>query len=237
MTKTIHWICFILFATFASTTTADTVTIDASADTTIYSNQVNNNGGGNAFTISGIANNGASRRMLLNFDLTGVAPGSVITSASLNVTVNQASSGGGNFQLFQVDTDWVEGNKTGNQGSIASNGEATWNEAQRNVLDWTDGGSFLAPLLNQTSITAVGTSNFATSTNFVSAAQSMVDTPANNFGFIVIGTDASSALRFDTRDSGQVAQLTLEFTAIPEPTSGLVLGLGCLFVAIRRRRV
>jgi len=45
---------------------AQTFNFNAIADSTIYSNLVNNNGGGHAFSIAGVANNGMERFSCLN---------------------------------------------------------------------------------------------------------------------------------------------------------------------------
>ncbi len=218
---------------------ADIVTLDASQDTTIYSNLVNNNGGGHNFGISGFANNGNERRFLVEFDLASIAPGSIVNSVSLGLNVIQATSGGGNFQLFRVDTDWGEGAGVGNQGSGAAAGDATWNESQFGLAGWTGGvagGSFFTPLLDEITIDSVGVATFNSSSNFVNAVQDIVDNPSQNFGFIIVGTDAGSALRFGSIEGGSASSLSVDFTAIPEPGSLGILGVLGAVVMLRRRR-
>ena len=102
------------------------ISLDAIEDTTIYSENVDNNGGEHAFSIAGTANNGNERRSLLQFDLSGIAPGSLVNSASLDLDITQVGNTGGTFQLFRLDTDWAEGRGVGNQGAAALAGEATW---------------------------------------------------------------------------------------------------------------
>lgn len=218
---------------------ADVVTLDASEDTTIYSNLPGNSGGGHNFGISGFANNGNERRMLVQFDLASISPGSTINNVSLDLNVIQANSGGGNFQLFRVDTQWGEGTQTGNQGSAAAAGDATWNQAQAGSVDWAGGvagGSFFAPLLDQITINSTGIATFNSSSNFVSAVQDIVDNPSQNFGFIIVGTDANSALRFGSIEGDQPASLDVDFTAVPEPASIGILGFLATVVTLRRRR-
>jgi len=218
-------------------TNAQTITqsFSATADSTIYSNNVDNNGGGNLFGIAGFANNGNERRFLTQFDLSSIAPGSIVTSASLDLNVAQSNSGGGNFELYRVDTAWNEGIQSGNQGAAATTGEVTWNEAQNGLVDWTDGGSFFSPVLSQASITSNGPATLTSSADFVSAVQALVDDPTSNFGFILVGQDPGSALRFDTSDAGVAPSLSVSFTSVPEPTTGL-LGLSLLGGLLLQRR-
>ncbi len=222
----------------AANTQAQQVSVDATADTTVYSNNVNNNGGGHSFGIAGIANNGNMRNMLLLFDLSGIAPGTSISSARLDLSVSQIGNAGGNFELFQIDTAWGEGSKTGNQGSAASAGEATWNEAAFGTTNWsTPGGSFVAPLLSNVSITNVGANSFTSTANFTSAVQAMVDDPTQNFGFLISSQDSNSAIRIGAREGGTPATLVVDVTApVPEPTSTTVVMLGLAAIVSRRSR-
>ncbi len=192
---------------------AQQISVTASADTTVYSNAVNNNGGGHSFGIAGIANNGNRRNMLLLFDLSGITPGATVSSARLDTNISQIGNAGGNFELYQIDTAWGEGNKTGNQGSAATAGEATWNEAAFGTTTWpTPGGTFFAPLLSNASITTVGVNSFSTTANFTTAVQAMVDDPAQNFGFLISSQSPNSAIRIGSREGGAAATLVVDFT-------------------------
>lgn len=217
---------------------AQQVTLSATADTTVYSNNVNNNGGGHSFGIAGVANNGNVRNMLLLFDLSGIAPGSTVNSARLDLNVSQIGNTGGNFELFQVDTNWNEGSKTGNQGSAATAGEATWNEAEFGSTNWlTPGGTVFAPLLDTVSITTVGANSFTNTANFTSAVQAMVDNPTQNFGFRISSQDPNSAIRIGAREGGGEASLVVDFTtAVPEPTSSVFVMLGLGGLILRRSK-
>jgi hypothetical protein len=213
------------------------IILTAAADTTVYSNNVNNNGGGHSFGIAGQANNGNSRNMLLRFDLSGVAPGSIVNSARLDLNVSQIGNTGGNFELFRINTDWGEGSQTGNQGAAASAGDATWNEAEFGSSNWsTPGGTFFAPVLNNVSITSVGTSSFNSTANFTTAVQAMVDDPTQNFGFLISSSDVSSAIRIGSREGGNPASLAVDFTAVPEPTSSAIFLLGVVGLSLRRTK-
>jgi len=226
------------FATFAN---ADTVTINADADTTIYSDNVDNNGGGHNFGIAGFSNSGNERRLLMLFDLTGIAAGSTINQVSLDIDALRVNRGGGDFRLYRVNRGWGEGNKSGNRGAAATSGEATWADARYPNLDWVNsaqGGSWFAPILDQASINSTGVATFDSSTAFVSSLQAMLDNPSENWGFLIRGIDNNvGAVRFGTREGGSAARLNVDFTrAVPEPGSMSLLlaaGVGLIF---RRRR-
>ena len=227
--------CFLCFQT--SVCNAQTVNLDATEDTTIYSENVDNNGGGHAFSIAGTANNGNERRSLLQFDLSGIAPGSLVNSASLDLDITQVGNTGGTFQLFRLDTDWAEGRGVGNQGAAALAGEATWNSAEFGSVDWTPGGSFFPQLLSEVSITSTGEASFSSSDNFIDAIQSIVDDPTQNFGFLISSSSGDgSAIRSGSREGGSAASLSVDFTAIPEPTGISVLALSLVGLCLRRSK-
>ena len=227
--------CFLCFQT--SVCNAQTVNLDATEDTTIYSENVDNNGGGHAFSIAGTANNGNERRSLLQFDLSGIAPGSLVNSASLDLDITQVGNTGGTFQLFRLDTDWAEGRGVGNQGAAALAGEATWNSAEFGSVDWTPGGSFFPQLLSEVSITSTGEASFSSSDNFIDAIQSIVDDPTQNFGFLISSSSgAGSAIRIGSREGGSAASLSVDFTAIPEPTGISILALSLVGLCLRRSK-
>ena len=227
--------CFLCFQT--SVCNAQTVNLDATEDTTIYSENVDNNGGEHAFSIAGTANNGNERRSLLQFDLSGIAPGSLVNSASLDLDITQVGNTGGTFQLFRLDTDWAEGRGVGNQGAAALAGEATWNSAEFGSVDWTPGGSFFPQLLSEVSITSTGEASFSSSDNFIDAIQSIVDDPTQNFGFLISSSSGNgSAIRIGSREGGSAASLSVDFTAIPEPTGISILALSLAGLCLRRSK-
>ena len=139
--------------------------------------------------------------------------------------------------MFRLDTDWGEGSRVGNQGAAALAGEATWNSAEFGSVDWTPGGSFFPQLLSEVSISSTGEASFSSSDNFIDAIQSIVDDPTQNFGFLISSSSGNgSAIRIGSREGGSAASLSVDFTAIPEPTGISVLALSLVGLCLRRSK-
>src|SRR5690606_9118899 len=118
------------------------------ADATIYDNAPDDNAGGGTTLRAGNTNSGDTRRALLRFDLAQVPAGSVVTSATLQLTITQVP-GGGNASpttqtLHKLLTSWVEGSQTGvGSGGAAEAGAVTWNDRRSGEAIWgTAGGDF-----------------------------------------------------------------------------------------------
>src|SRR5919205_2968219 len=99
-----------------------TVTIPASMDNTIYSenNNVSNGAGQNFF--AGVTNRGAIRRALLRFDLSAIPAGAVVSSATLNLYVNRKAAASQGIRIHKLTKDWGEGTSdaTANEGRGAA---------------------------------------------------------------------------------------------------------------------
>jgi len=106
-----------------------TVSLTPSADNTIYSEaELSNGAGQNLF--AGRTNQGAERRALVKFDLTGIPAGSMIDRVELSLTVNKTNFGDVAFALHPLTADWGEGASDAAQnegrGQTAQPGDATW---------------------------------------------------------------------------------------------------------------
>lgn len=104
---------------------ADTITLGASRDATIFQNNPNNAGGGSPGLFAGTNGADSPRREFIDFDIADNIPaGSTITSVQMILNLGQiaGSGGGGNtstasstIDIFKVTQDWGEGGaKTGN---------------------------------------------------------------------------------------------------------------------------
>jgi len=228
-----------------------------SLDTSIYSDATGNaNGAGSVLVTGGTGNNVAGsnvRRALLYFDLNSIAPGSIVSSASLQLSVTQAAGGTTGttpVSLFSLTQSWGEGASVATnagQGTAAATGDATWTVRFFGAVPsqpWlTSGGSFAPGALATASVGGAGTTATWNSALLTGAVQSWVDAPSSNFGWILVGNEAISltARQFGSRENPAAALrpiLTLDVTPVPEPGSFALLSLGlvALLAGIARAR-
>ncbi len=232
----------VLSTGWSTLTKADTVLINPSKDNSIYSENNNSNALGGLF--AGTTTGGSVRRALLQFDLSGIQVGSTINSVSLGLTQTRhgASSIAQTFELHRLSAAWGEGTSiaTG-QGATPTNGDATWNFRQfssTSPLSWTSpGGDFVAT----SGIATIGVLDstvytFSSQSGMVADVQNWLNTPTSNFGWILKAENESFAQ--DTRVFGSRESavgrptLTVNFTAVPEPSSLVFLVALVVTVAV-----
>jgi hypothetical protein len=229
--SSIGTMAFALVGFVTASTFADTISIGASRDVTIFQNNVNNSSGGGNGLFAGTNGANSPRRALIGFNIAGNVPaGAVIQAVQLTLTLGQvAGSGGGTggtsgspfVDLFRVSKDWGEGTvQSGGaadslggqgQGAQANTGDATWNAAMYSATTptlWaTPGGDFAATASASQQI--VGTTinvayNWTTTPGLVADVQSWLNSPASNFGWILRNEDeaGTQTLRaFYSRDT------------------------------------
>ena len=222
---------------------ADTLTLQPIADTTLFSIAPDNNLGGASFFNAGTAGNGHLNRALLQFDLTGIPLGSQIIGVSLSMDVIRepaADRQNSLFSLRRVFVPWGEGiqvpaepNSPG-LGSPAAPGEVTWNHRFVGGAPWTipggrAGTDFSTVLSSTAFVYGVGDPvMFEATPELLADLQYWVDNPAANFGWLMM-TEAEEVRRtarsFASRESGFGPMLTVEFVAVPEPSTLALLGL------------
>lgn len=230
---------------------AEIVTLSASRHNTLVQDSSGALGAGGKQTFfAGVTNQAAGtnrRRGLLAFDIAGAIPaGATITSVSLTLTVDRAGNGStSTFELHRVLSEWGRGTSSaGNQGGgggAATSGDATWTSRFfGSGTNWQNpGGDFAAAISAARSVGAVGTYTWASTTTLVSDVQGWLDTPRNNFGWLLKNNEASarSVKRFsgeDWPDAGQRPALVIQYT-VPGPGMVAMAGV-CGLVALRRRR-
>jgi hypothetical protein len=234
---------------------ADTISIQPVADTTLIEFAPDNNLGGGDFFNAGTAGNGNRNRALMLFDPTELIPaGAVITSAQLSLNVvRQPNSGLQNstFSLRRILQSWNEGTQISGEeglgaGAPAAPGEATWNNRFAGGTLWAQPGGQAGVDFSTTisSLAFVGGAGdeiiFASGPALIAEVQFWLDNPASNFGWMLkteseaVGKTARS---FASRESGFGPTLTLSYTVVPEPSTVALAGLFLIcFGAIRRRR-
>ena len=261
-------VCLLIGALFSATTAmADTLIVEPDRDNTLFEDSQGrySNGAGQYLFIGRTGGqNGippSLRRALVRFDLSSIPVGSQITSASLQMTINKVppQAGGGTASLHKVESDWGETttNAPGpeGQGAAAEPGDATWLHTFFNTDFWnTAGGDYAATASQTAGMQSVPqTITFATAAGMVADVEGWVNTPADNFGWVVLGDEGSveNARRLLSRENSDAAGrpiLTIEYTPAPPPPLpvqpipvnnrwGLLLLAGLILLAVRRRRM
>lgn len=223
---------------------AATVSLTPVADTTLQQAFPNNNfGDGESFTAGGRRQGGATRA-LMQFDVAGNLPaGAVISSVTLAVSVVGVPSGGANsvFELHRVLASWGEGNGSDHGGSPGGAGQATWNNRLGSGSPWTTAGGDFSPTASATrSIAGFGGYTFGSTATLVADAQSWLDTPGNNFGWIMVSQSENTPTtirRFGGReDAVNRPLLTIQYSVVPEPGTLSLVALGLLAGMMFARR-
>lgn len=182
-------------------------------------NAANSSGLGQLY--SGRTCSGNDRRALLKFDLSGIPAGSTINSVMLEVNVNNVSAGGASdtYSIHPLTLAFGEGTSNGGgTGAAAVAPDATWSDAMLGTSTWvTPGGDFIASVTSLLMNTVTGTKTFPTSATFEAMVQAWLDTPASNFGAIMIGNETTTctARRFGSKDQGITPVLIVNYTAPP----------------------
>jgi hypothetical protein len=222
-TKILYQLSIIILCYSISSYSQTTVNLKPIKDNSIYSESTNNsNGQGSLFSGRTCATSPTVRRALLQFDLSGIPAGSMITAVTLIVDMDKAgpNSTTETYNLHSLTTAFGEGasDAPGQEGTgtAAIAPDATWNHAMFNTSLWTTpGGDYNAnPVSSVGMNTTLGNKTFPSSPNFVSLAQTWLNSPSTNFGIIMIGdeTQLCTARRFGSReDSGSEPILSVTY--------------------------
>lgn len=187
------------------------VEITASKDNTLYENASGSysNGSGAGF-FAGQNNHGEVRRGLVAFDIAGNLPaGASIQSATLQLNMSRALSGVFSVALHRAQADWGEGASVAfgeeGGGGTAATGDATWIHTFFNTQLWANAGGDFAAAASATQTIAgnLGFYNWGSTPEMVADVQAWLDTPEENFGWLLLGDEErnASAKRFDSREN------------------------------------
>ena len=232
--------------------------IVASLDNTLYQDDLGALGNGSGqWMFAGVTAMERSRRAVLKFDVAGSVPaGSIITRASLRLTMDRGIAGPTFMTLHRVNGDWGEGASVafGEQGAggDALAGDATWVHrffpgSGSSGATWaTPGGDFNVSLSAIQLIGDVGAYAFendvvGSGAAMIADVQSMLDTPSGNFGWLLLGDEVSvapTAKRFWTREAPDAMNrptLVIEYI-VPGPGAGVVTAVGVAWISRRRAR-
>jgi len=201
-----------------------TVVLYAVADNSIYSNSVDRADGAGPHLWVGQHAGGVNQRALVRFDLSSLAPGTVVTRARLVLTMSKTISPGKVIGVHRLGASWGEGtsnNGSGGGGTQASANDSTWGfRFYGPRLAWASpGADFAASSSADLLVTTAGGPNTWVSPGLATDAQSWIDNPTANHGWILIGEENDrSAMRFESRQVGfqEIApRLELDVQAAP----------------------
>jgi hypothetical protein len=239
------WVAVLCAGASAGVAAADTISIVANHDNTLYEyfavDGDRSNGSG-MHLFAGRTAEGKARRGVLSFDVASAVPaGSTITGATLQLSMSKTITGATTVSLKRVLASWGEGasNAGGDEGSgaPAAAGDATWRHRFFSGTFWGTPGGDLSGVVSATqSVDGIGLYTW-NSAQLVADVQSMLDSPAGNFGWAVIGDESgpTTAKRFDTREIASAAlRPTLMITYVPEPAT-MLLAVAGLLAVLRRR--
>src|SRR5881392_3532932 len=215
-----------LGCTATTLTMAATISIMPTKDNTLYEYDPaegdTSNGAGFHF-FAGENALGEIRRGVLAFDIAGsIPPGSTIVAVSLTMNMSRTMVDTARIvELHKLLADWGEGSSHApgeeGDGAPAMPNDATWRHRFFDTIFWTmQGGDFSATVSASQSVGGVGQYTWS-SAQMVADVQSWLDSPTNNFGWLVLGDETASATakRFDTRESASPPVLTIQY--IPGP--------------------
>lgn len=200
----------LIFASTVLVNAQQQVDLGPSKDNTLYESGTGalSNGAG-VFMFAGENNNGEIRRGLVRFDVSAIPAGAVIQSAAVTLTLSKSAGGDATVSLHRVSADWGEGTSDASAeeggGAAATTGDATWIHRFSATSTWTSaGGDFAASASASRTVGSTLAAYAWTSTNeLVADVQLWVDTPGNNFGWLVKGAEGGTktSKRFDTRET------------------------------------
>jgi len=169
------------------------------ADTGLYEIGPNNNLGGVMEVPAGVHSGARRSRYLLKFDIANALPVEArIVDAELRLQVGPAGSPTQTYQLHRMLRSWEEGNKGGNNGSPAGDGETTWLAQYHPATPWASpGGSsgvdYAAVPSAISTLGGDGSTNDVRGAALASDVQLWLDEPGTNFGWMLRAADETAS--------------------------------------------
>jgi hypothetical protein len=226
---------------------ASVVTVSPLKDATMYSDAGDRANALGAGLFVGNTTAPFARRALISYDIAAAVPaGSTITAVSMNLRTTRAHGAATRVDMHRLLGDWGEvfafAPDPGGAGTTAGTGDVTWTERffGQNQSWNTPGGDFVSTVSSTQTVSTSGvTYTWASTPQLVADAQSMLDAPAANFGWILIADESvtGNAKRLASREYSTVSSrptLTITYT-VPAPGSAALLAAGGI-LAVRRRR-
>lgn len=216
--------------------TAHTETISSHKDNTLYQEDglcpacPGTNGvldslsnGAGEYVFIGTNNVTSARRALIAFDIAGNLPSNAtVDSVVLTLNMSRSISDSVSSSLHRVLAEWGEGTSDAScclpeegSGGTATVGDATWAFRLFRSSAWTTpGGDFVATASATQGIDAIGLYTWQ-SAEMTADVQGWLDSPATNFGWILLGDESTdrTAKRFDAHETAATGpRLTIHYT-------------------------
>lgn len=201
----------ILLVASAALAGADTLTLESDRDNTLYQSPTGSlsNGSGERL-FAGVTNGGTLRRTVLHFDVSGLPPGSVISSVTLDMYISKVPllAPSTLFKVHRVTQPWGEGASDAlmeeGTGAPSEADDATWIHTFYSGSFWTTAGGDFALNSSAATPSGVGLGPISWSSFGLAAdVQKWFDQPSENFGWLIKASDelvAANAKRFDSRE-------------------------------------
>ena len=201
-------------------------------------------------------NGGGSEKVaLLNFALTSIAPSVSVNSATLSLTfAGLAERTGGFSQTYEAYAILRSGLNFGTGAPAIQNGTVSFSASSYDPTTPTGWGSsntgtngpvagqdYSNILLGSFALTSANVNESVVSFSLNSSTvASWINTPLSNYGFVIVSVaDAlHDQAQFYSAQENQVyaPRLVIDTTAIPEPGTAALLGLGTVMMLQRFRR-
>ena len=215
---------------FSHSLSAETVTVEASRDNTLYEDPSGafSNGAGDYLFVGRTVNQGLRRAVIAFTDLGDIPPGSTINSVRLHLFLSRERSASTTLSISRLLADWGEGSSNASDqeggGAAASVGDATWIHTFFSDQTWsTPGGDFAAAPSAQLVMDATGSYTIESTAALVADVQDWLDNPETNFGWhLMAGEGSTSAKRFNSRENSLAdtrPMLEIEYTASDTPVT------------------
>jgi hypothetical protein len=200
---------------------AQTVSMVAAVDTSLFEAAPGNSlGASDSMAVGGTGHDQVGRG-LLRFDVTKSRPeGATLVGARLEFTITKMPVGGvpSVIHVHRVLKGWSEGGGQGNLGTPAAAGDSTWLHRSHPNVPWgAPGGALGEDYLpaSRGSVRVDGLGVYAVSSAaLVEDVQAWIDDPSVNHGWMLRSdaeTEPFSGRRVGTRESAAAPRLILEF--------------------------
>jgi spore coat protein A len=205
---------------------ADTVSVGALRDNTMFEEDGRLSNGGGDYFFTGQTKDPWRRHGLIYFDIAAAVPdGSTITGVTLTLYMSRTFSQDMDVNLHRLTSDWGEAasHADGEEGKgiDALVGDATWTYRFWQTTLWTNPGGDYNPAVSGTAVVGSQTGFYSWSSGGMAAdVQAWLDNPSTNHGWIIIGIPSGptdqQAKRFNSRENANTSRrpvLEITFTS------------------------